>query len=355
MLENGTIFEDYKIVNFIERKYNQNYYEVTCLKCGHTKVISETNIKRQNNNHSKQNCKNDYYAEYLNKQFGDYYTTEIIKTNNNGYLFKCICIKCGHIALKSLEELNKINGIKHSYQQCNDDYCKYYLGKQFGDFKIIKYLGYYNNDVNYLAECTICHEKINRSLHSLIKNNYIHGDICLKAIPNSIYKTAIIIRFNDMKQRCNNKNHNKYSNYGGRNIKLQYKYPVDLYHDFIDELKNHANKYGLKNSTFDRIDVNKDYCKDNLRIATQEIQNINTTDRKFFILYKDNEKIISDSAMHVGRYLSINGRAIGNVIRGSSKSSNGWKLYKILTNVTKNNVNDIIKNEGVTTNLIISL
>ena len=194
-----------------------------------------------------------------------------------------------------------------------------------------------------------------RSLHSFKKFNYIHGDTCFKNVPDSEYKCTIGTRFNDMKNRCNNPNHKMYKFYGQRGIKLLYKYPVDLYHDFIEELKEHSRIYGLRNSTFDRIDVNGNYCKDNLRITTQKIQNVNQHRKKFFIIEKENKRILADSAMEVGRYLNINGRSIGNVIRKQSKSAGGWKLYKILNNVSKENIDEIIKNEDVTTNLIISL
>lgn len=58
--------------------------------------------------------------------------------------------------------------------------------------------------------------------------------------------------------------------------------------------------------------------------------------------------MLSDSAMAFGRKYNINGRAIGNLVRGVSKSSYGWKLLKKSHNL------DDIKDISVTTKLIIT-
>lgn len=126
-----------------------------------------------------------------------------------------------------------------------------------------------------------------------------------------------------MKQRCENPNNNNYKHYGQRGITCEYKYAIDLYMDFAEELQQKIKQNGLKNATFDRIDVNKGYYKDNLRITTQKVQCTNTTKQRIFIIEKDNERIIGNNAMEVGRQLNINGRSLGNMVRGSSKSAGG--------------------------------
>ena len=56
--------------------------------------------------------------------------------------------------------------------------------------------------------------------------------------------------------------------------------------------------------------------------------------------------------MEFGRHYNINGRAIGNLVRGASKTSFGWVLVRIVDEYE--DIEEIIKQEGVTTNLIIS-
>lgn len=60
----------------------------------------------------------------------------------------------------------------------------------------------------------------------------------------------------NMKQRCNNKNHPDYKNYGGRGIKV-----VDRWSMFANFLEDMGDKpSGLE---LDRINNEGDYCKEN--------------------------------------------------------------------------------------------
>lgn len=270
---------------------------------------------------------------------------EVVKTNNKGYFIRCSI--CGNE--KFINKYNfKIDMLNHCGANCHENFYISYIGKVVGDYEIISYLGNYR----YQVKCTKCGITSEASLRSLISNgnSFVHGIKCLKAIPNSEYKKVIMERFQNMYQRCNNPNNTNYKHYGARGIKLEYQYPVDLYLDFIDELKAHSVKYGLKNSTFDRIDVNGNYCKENLRITTQSVQSTNTTNKILFILEKENDRVICDNSMAFGREYNINGRAVGNVVRGQSKSANGWKLYaKFAPN---SDINKIVETESVTTKLI---
>lgn len=73
-----------------------------------------------------------------------------------------------------------------------------------------------------------------------------------------------------MIQRCNNSKNPNYKYYGGRNITICNEWHNienfinDMYPSFIDGLE------------LDRIDVNGNYCKDNCRWTTRNIQLLNT-------------------------------------------------------------------------------
>lgn len=351
MIKNNEIYDDYKILCETQKKNNHRYFKMVCLKCGNVKECSDKNILIQSNLHSPLNCKENYYKQFIGKKNGDYECIDVFNKNKAYYLkYKCtICEKT-----KTLKATKEPFKIKHSVANCKENFYNYFIGKTFDDLKIEK-ITKENNKIKFECKCIKCNQIISKDYRSLAKKINKHGTNCFKQIDDKIYKRIISNRFFNMKQRCNNPNHKKYKYYGGRGIKLLYENPLELYNDFIDEFKEHSEKYGIENTTFDRINVNGNYEKENLRLTTREIQNINCVDKKFFILVKDNEKVICDNAMYFGRIYNLNGRAIGNLIRKQSKQCGGWKLDKILYNVTKENVKQIIEEEDVTTNLIISL
>lgn len=346
------LYDDYIIVEKLERHGGHQFYKMKCKKCGHIKVCSDSNLLKQNNNHSALNCKLDFYKCFIGKKIGDYVCLNVLNENKeNKLVLKCsVCEKIKKINLHALKK-----DYKHSILLCKEKYFENFIGKQIGDFKVLEIKEKKNSDAKFICECVKCKTQIIVTSKSLLKNKFIHGHICFKFLKDDNYKEIFARRFYDMKQRCNNENNNNYIHYGSRNVKLKYDFVIDFYYDFIEEFKKHSEIYGLKNSSFDRINVNGNYEKNNLRVTTQEIQNINCTDRIFFILKKDKQIVICDSAMHFGKHFNINGRAIGNLVRKQSKSSFGWKLIKIIKDVNKDNLSEIIKHEGVTTNLIISL
>jgi hypothetical protein len=79
--------------------------------------------------------------------------------------------------------------------------------------------------------------------------------------------------YNNIIQRCYNKNNPKYACYGGRGIGLflPWRVDYDLFEVYVLNLPN-ALKKGY---SIDRIDNNKGYVRGNLRWATakQQIQN----------------------------------------------------------------------------------
>lgn len=237
--------------------------------------------------------------------------------------------------------------MNHDGQNCREDYYDSWIGKIIGDYRVISR----DDNFNYKIRCLRCNTEGSVKLRTLqLSQGFSHGLKCFKYLPDDGFKKVVYERLNDMKQRCNNPNNDNYAHYGARGIKVDYDNPMDLYVDFIDELKEHSARHGINNSTFDRIDVDGDYTKQNLRIATQNMQSTNTTRKRLFILEKDGERVISDSAMEFGRKYGVNGRSIGNVIRGQSHTAGGWRLVRIIE--PNEIISDIIVAEDVTTNLI---
>jgi len=78
-----------------------------------------------------------------------------------------------------------------------------------------------------------------------------------------------------MKARCYNKNHPRYKDWGGRGIKVCDEWKNDFV-NFLEDMRERPSK----EYTIDRIDNNKNYCKENCRWATKKEQGRNTRKTK---------------------------------------------------------------------------
>lgn len=332
----GDIIDDYEIIDDMGRSNNHRQYKMKCKICGHIKTCSDVNIDRQDNHHTSLNCKDDYYKILINKKYGDYICVDYTKTKTRGYLIKCQCQKCGHI--QEYNEVNLSNDLTHNSLRCHEDYFNSLIGNQNGDFTIIDIAPMKHNEHCYYCKCNKCGEVIIKPLHALKKYTFSHGDECFKII-NDDLKYVFSERLQNIKARCRNPNNANYNHYGGRGIKCEYEYPIDLYHDFIDEFKEYLKTHDISDCEFDRIDVNGNYTKSNLRIASNKIQNANKRTRRFFTMYnpKTKESVISDSVGIFGRKYGLNPSAVSNTLCGRSKTvgDDKWILTSIFYDPNK--------------------
>lgn len=87
-----------------------------------------------------------------------------------------------------------------------------------------------------------------------------------------------------MRDRCTNKNHRYYNAYGGRGIKICDRW-LELPNGFVNFIEDMGTKPSYDRTstggkpiyTLDRIDPDKDYCKENCRWATWLEQEQNKT------------------------------------------------------------------------------
>jgi hypothetical protein len=107
--------------------------------------------------------------------------------------------------------------------------------------------------------------RVNNGYRQLIK----HG--------NSKIKLYYV--YQSMKQRCNNKNHHAYKDYGGRGIKV-----CDEWVSDFTVFQDWAIKNGYKENaglSIDRINVNGNYCPKNCRWAIIDTQSNNKRSNKY--------------------------------------------------------------------------
>jgi hypothetical protein len=115
-----------------------------------------------------------------------------------------------------------------------------------------------------------------KSKERIIKINTSHG---MANTPE--YKT-----WTGILNRCNNQKSKSYKDYGGRGIQV-----CESWKKFENFYKDMGKR--PEGTSIDRIDVNGDYCSENCRWATRQIQNNNTRKNKY-ITHNGETKTLSE-------------------------------------------------------------
>lgn len=94
--------------------------------------------------------------------------------------------------------------------------------------------------------------------------------------------------WNDMKNRCSNKECVMYNRYGGRGITVSNEWfnsYESFFNDTWESYIKHIEEHGIKNTSLDRINNELGYSKENCRWATRKIQNNNRSNSKKYKEY----------------------------------------------------------------------
>ena len=133
----------------------------------------------------------------------------------------------------------------------------------------------------WLCKCDCGNERINVASH--IKHGTIRSCGCTRAensrgVNGIPHPKLSRVHFN-MKSRCYDKRNKNYAQYGGRGIKVcsEWLDAKDGHDNFVIWALANGYQEGL---TIDRIDVNGDYCPDNCRWATMNIQAFNRRNKE---------------------------------------------------------------------------
>lgn len=102
-----------------------------------------------------------------------------------------------------------------------------------------------------------------------------------------------------MIQRCYDKNTKAYPNYGGRGIKICDRWLEADGQGFLNFLADMGPRPGYKRASVDRVDNDGDYCPENCRWATNQIQCNNRRTCKMFTI-DGVTKTMADWERHYG-------------------------------------------------------
>lgn len=269
----GMILDDYKVIEYVGKlnpKRSDKYYKLKCMVCGEERISP--------------------------------------KTSKIGFS------KCTY---------------KHSKKTCVNYFRQIEVGKTYGDYEVIEFVEVKNNNKVYKVKCNICGRGKEVYLKHLKNNKGISHQSCIKTL-NGVDKRFYEI-WAGMIKRTTNKNSKAYVNYGGRGISSdEYKFFIDFYDDMYESYKKHCEIYGEENTSLDRINVDGDYTKMNLRWATKKVQNRNTRKQlnTCTAIDKNGNKYEFNCAKEFAEAHNMNATYIYNVLNGRQKTYNGWIFYR---------------------------
>lgn len=212
-------------------------------------------------------------------------TSERYKKDGKGYYYfvKCLC-ECGSeekeyrsVSLTKNKNPTKSCGClqKESASMLKTEV----IGKIFSRLTVVEDLGIEDRRRWVLTECS-CGTKNFKARIDQLQNDHTKSCGCLYAetrgtssTKHGMSGTPEYRSWQSMKERCRNPNAPGYENYGGRGI---------TYDPSWEEFENFYKDMGKRpeGMEIDRIDVNKNYNKDNCRWSDGTIQTFNKRKRK---------------------------------------------------------------------------
>ena len=147
---------------------------------------------------------------------------------------------------------------------------------------------------------------------------------------HEFYRTRFYKIWESIKYRCNNPNHKRYKDYGGRGITCDcwdefISFKEDMYESYLE----HIEGFGEKQTTIDRINNDLSYSKENCKWSTYKEQRNNQRDcitQKYFTAVRliDGYIEISNNQSAFARKYSLNQGNINSCLKDKQKTQKGW-------------------------------
>ena len=155
-----------------------------------------------------------------------------------------------------------------------------YIGEKFGTLIIIGVRYQKHTKTKLICECECgCGRILEVEYYSLVtgKTKSCKGyNRSKRKTSDELLLNKFKHTYHDAKRRCTSSKCTGYENYGGRGIKVEWNTFEEFMFDMYESYQAHVEEFGEKETTFDRIDVDGNYCKENCRWTTHLKQGNNT-------------------------------------------------------------------------------
>lgn len=201
--------------------------------------------------------------------------------------------------------------------------------KIYDDMLCLRQVKYKTEDgkyvYKYLMECTKCHRQKEMLSSTILMHKGTSHSSCGKGIKR-LDKNFYSI-WQGIRTRTTNPNSGNHKWYIDKNISSDsWKYFIDFYDDMYDLYLEFKQK--LNHPSIERIDYDKDYCKENCTFIELNKQQINTSKTiKGYAYYKEKEYEFI-SLRKFATENNLNYSCCIDVLNGRLKSYKGWTFIR---------------------------
>ena len=335
----------FKIEDFLGKKFNKltivgdagirgNYFrqvKTTC-ECGVSKNLRLSSVLHGEikscgcAQYSNQSTHKEYAISYINKKFNKLTIIEYVGSVKNKSIVKAIC-DCGNIKeyylVKLKNSTTKSCGCLKSQMTKERVMSPIYdiINKKFNRLTVIGYIGSKNKQsiVSAICECGVTKDYLLTS----IRNGNTKSCGCLNVenkTTHGLCKHPLHHVWNDMLDRCYNKNCKQYKNYGGRGVLVcsQWRYDFKSFYDWA--IDKWIKGLQLDKDKLAPGRVGELYCPEYCSFVTNKINMRNKRDNKI-LNYNGESLCVSEWSERVN--------IPHGIIRGRIQS--GWTIEKALT------------------------